>query len=235
MAIEAVFIDIDNTILDFDEYVRRTMQCGFKEFGLSEYEPWMYDVFTRENNKLWREIEQGTLTFEELQKIRWNLIFDKIGMECDGPSFEKYFRKCLNESAIEIDGAGKLLEELAGRYILCAASNGPYEQQLHRLELADMKKYFDYLFISEEMGIQKPAAGFFEKAFERLNAGRPHKIYAKNSLMIGDSVSSDIAGGRSAGMRTCLFDRNGKYEKDSADIVVRSLDMIAAAAARIIL
>ena len=51
--------------------------------------------------------------------------------------------------------------------------------------------------------------------------------------MIGDSVSSDIAGGKNAGMRTCLFDRNGKYEMDSADIVVSSLDLITAAVVKL--
>ena len=49
-----VLIDIDNTLLDFDAYIRRTMEEGFAHFGLRPYEPWMYDVFHRENNKLWR-------------------------------------------------------------------------------------------------------------------------------------------------------------------------------------
>ena len=65
-----VLIDIDNTLLDFDAYIRRTMEEGFAHFGLRPYEPWMYDVFHRENNKLWRQIEEGTLTFPELEKIR---------------------------------------------------------------------------------------------------------------------------------------------------------------------
>ena len=65
-----ILIDIDNTLLDFDAYIRQTMEEGFAHFGLRPYEPWMYDVFHRENNKLWRQIEEGTLTFAELQKIR---------------------------------------------------------------------------------------------------------------------------------------------------------------------
>lgn len=70
-----VFIDIDNTLLDFDAYVKQTMQTGFAHFGLKPYEPYMFEVFTEENNRLWHQIEQGTLTFDELHNIRWCNIF----------------------------------------------------------------------------------------------------------------------------------------------------------------
>ena len=72
---KAIFIDIDNTLLDFDAYVRTTMEQGFAHFGLPAYRPEMYHTFTAENNKLWRQIEQGTLTFRELEEIRWNNVF----------------------------------------------------------------------------------------------------------------------------------------------------------------
>lgn len=65
---KAVFLDIDNTLLSFDGYVKQTMKEGFEHFGLKPYEPYMFDVFIRENTKLWRQIEQGTLVFEELEK-----------------------------------------------------------------------------------------------------------------------------------------------------------------------
>ena len=65
--IKVIFIDIDNTLLDFDEYVKETMKNGFKHFSLKEYQPYMYDIFTQENNKLWLQIEKGELTFQELE------------------------------------------------------------------------------------------------------------------------------------------------------------------------
>ena len=147
-----ILIDIDNTLLDFDAYIRQTMEEGFAHFGLRPYEPWMYDVFHRENNKLWRQIEEGTLTFPELEKIRWSNIFAALDMDFDGPTFERYFRAALHESAIPVPGARELLDALCGRYTLAAASNGPYEQQLHRLALAGMKDCFAYFFISQRIG-----------------------------------------------------------------------------------
>ena len=206
---QMIFIDIDNTLLDFDAYIRQTMREGFAHFGLRPYEPWMYDVFHRENNKLWRQIEEGTLTFPELEKIRWNNVFAALDMDFDGVVFEKYFRTALHESAIPVPGAMELLQSLSGRALLCVASNGPYEQQLHRLEIGGMKPYFDYFFISEHAGAAKPAPAFFDYAFRELNENRSVPILPQETLIIGDSLSSDIAGGLQYGMKTCYYRRPG--------------------------
>ena len=55
--IKALFFDIDNTLLSFDGYVKQSMQSGFEKYGLKKYEPYMFDVFTRENNALWRALD----------------------------------------------------------------------------------------------------------------------------------------------------------------------------------
>lgn len=157
---QMIFIDIDNTLLDFDAYIRQTMREGFAHFGLKPYEPYMEAVFHRENGKLWRQIEQGTLTFAELEAIRWDRVFAALDIAFDGQVFEKYFRAALYDSAIPVDGAMALLKALHGKYPLAVASNGPYDQQLHRLELAGMKRYFDWFFVSERLGASKPPGLF---------------------------------------------------------------------------
>ena len=205
MALKAIFIDIDNTLLSFDEYVKQTMREGFAHFGLKAYEPWMYDKFTQVNNGLWRQIEDATLTFGELTKIRWNRVFEELGIDFDGPVFETYFRGALYDSAIPEEGAYELLDALKENYLLCAASNGPYEQQVHRLEVAGMKRFFDYIFISEKLGASKPSEEFFRCAFAELNSGREEAIMPADTIIIGDSLTSDIDGGRNYGMKTCFY------------------------------
>lgn len=228
LKLKAIFVDIDNTLLSFDEYVRQTMKNGFAHFELKPYEPYMYDIFEKENNALWRKIEQGVLTFPELERIRWNLVFEKLGIEFDGLIFERYFRKALHESAIQEPGAHEMLAYLKKKYILCVASNGPYEQQVHRLELADMRKYFDYIFVSEKIGVSKPATAFFEKAFEELNDGRTEKISPDQTMIIGDSLSSDMAGGLQYGMKTCYYRRNPQVSvPEEIDFVIDYLDQVA--------
>ncbi len=219
----AVFVDIDNTLLDFDEYVRQTMIEGFDHFGLKPYEPWMYDIFKRENDKLWQMIERAEITFEELQEVRWNIIFGYLDIDFDGPTFETYFREALYDSHIEVPGAHEMMAHLAENYIVCAASNGPSYQQNRRLGLSDMTKYFDHIFISEDCGISKPAKGFFDYCFAKMNEGREcvdgenavigdrvdrTAILPEECLIIGDSMTSDMAGGREYGMKTCFYRRD---------------------------
>lgn len=224
---KSVFIDIDNTLLSFSEYVRHTMQDGFAHFGLKRYEPYMYDIFAEENNKLWRRIEQGTLVFSELEKVRWNIIFARLGIDFDGTVFEKYFRRALYDSAIPMPYANEMLRYLSGKYILCAASNGPYDQQVHRLEIAGMKQYFDYIFISEKLGASKPSEEFFRQAFAELNSGRDEVIMPADTIIIGDSLTSDIEGGRCYGMKTCFYNIGG-VESDNieADYVINELNEV---------
>lgn len=216
----AYFVDIDNTLLDFDEYVRTSMIEGFRHFGLKPYEEWMYEVFHTENNKLWRALEKKELTFEELIKIRWNMIFNALEIDFDGPTFEKYFREFLNQSAIPVKGAEELLKYLKNCGIVCSASNGPFFQQTHRLELAGFDRFTDYQFISEDLGASKPAKAFFEESFRRLNEGRSEGelIRPEECLMIGDSLTSDMAGGIAYGMDTCFYDRKGNGDTKGAEV-----------------
>ena len=97
-----------------------------------------------------------------------------------------------------------MLEYLSKKYILATASNGPYEQQMHRLSLAKMDRYFTYFFISEKIGVSKPSPLFFSKAFEEINANR-----SKDACIIGDSLTSDMKGGLNVGMHTCFFNKKG--------------------------
>lgn len=199
--IKAVFLDIDNTLLDFDAYVKDSMKVGFEKYGLKKYEDWMFPIFQEINHEMWGRLEQGTLSYQELLKIRWNKVFEALGISFDGWEFEQFFKDYLFDSAIPVEGAMELLEYLKGKYVICAASNGPYEQQVNRLTKGGMIGYFDYLFISERIGVAKPSKLFFEAAIRELNEILPEEI-----LIIGDSLTSDMTGGIDSGLKTCLFD-----------------------------
>lgn len=223
--IKAAFIDIDNTLLSFDKFVEKATAEGFERFGLPNYEPYMADVIHKVNGSFWVRIESGSLTVEQLKKDRWNAIFDALGFKADGVAFEKYFSGALNESAIPEDGAFELLEAIKRcGCVICAASNAPKGQQPHRLELAGMLGYFDFVFASDELGAAKPSNEFYTLAFAQLNAGREKPIAPAECVMIGDSLSSDIAGGRSFGMATCYFTRGRAFADDTvADYIAPTL------------
>ena len=212
--IKALFIDIDDTILDFVGYVKETMRTGFDKFGLPEYQPWMYDVFHRENGELWRALERGEITFEDIQRNRWNIVFKALGIEGDGPAFEAYFRAQLHDSGILILGAKETLEALSDKYLLFVASNGPEDQQRNRLKVAGVDSLFIDVFTSGEIGASKPTKEFFDVCMDRANRFAVTKDTAglkkEEILMIGDSLTSDISGAVEYGLMSCLFDPSGE-------------------------
>ena len=210
--IKAIWIDIDNTVLDFDAYVQDAMKIGFARFGLGEYTEEAYRIFKSVNSVFWHRLEKGEITYAELLRDRWNAIFAALGITYDGPTFEKYFKAYLFDSAIPVKGAIELLEHLKGRYVLCVASNGPYGQQMNRLRLAGMLPYFSHCFISEAVGASKPSAEFFSFGMAEMNRERKDAIEPQEVLMLGDSLSSDMAGAIGFGMQTCWLDRGGKGE-----------------------
>ena len=226
--IKVVFIDIDNTLLSFSGYVKESMRDGFARFGLKPYTEAMFPVFERVNNRLWRQLEAGTLSFDELIKIRWNLVFKELDISFDGQIFEKYFRKRLFDSAVPEPGAMELLQYLSQRYVLCIASNGPYEQQMNRLRVGKMYDYFAHFFISSRIGAQKPSRAFFDYCFRELRASAFPELLPEETMIIGDSVSSDIAGGIGYGMHTCLYQK-----RPVSDENLSGVDYIAASLAEI--
>lgn len=215
--IKNIFLDIDNTILDFDKCAASSIKAGFKEYGL-EFSEKVREVFTRINNGLWAEIERGTLTKQGLYDVRWNRIFEELGIEADGGSFEHTFKAGLAESAETVDGAHELLEYLAPRYRVCAASNGPRREQENRLARAKMTEYFDFIFTSEGVGAEKPDKAFFDGCFACMKDAQTDE-----TVIIGDSPTADIDGGRAYGLTTIWYNHKGSAEKSRADFTVNKL------------
>ncbi len=208
--IKYILIDIDDTLLDFQLCSRASIASVCKETGIP-YSEELMRVFHKTTRELWDKIELATLTRQELAKIRFNKIFSELNIVYDGECFEELYCKALYESDISVDGARELLAWLSERFTVCAASNAPYAQQENRLKKAGLLPYFTHLFVSESIGVQKPAREFFEYALNILEAA-PDEV-----LMIGDSMSADITGAVNAGIHTCLFNR--KKDTPTGDIL----------------
>lgn len=221
--IKAVFLDVDNTLLDFDSCGMSAMRRGFEEFGFPFEESMYHEIFHRINTPLWEMIERNEFTREGLFKVRWTLIFRALGINADGPAFEKRFLELLETAAVPVTGAPELISYLENKYILCAASNAFYKQQLKRLTLAGMAPHFQHIFVSEQLGANKPHTAFFNACLSSLPG-----IRADECVMIGDSLTADIAGGSNAGMQTIWFnhDHIAVPSNCRASCIVDSLDEI---------
>lgn len=203
--ITTILMDVDNTLLDFNVCAQQSIEGACNEAGIT-YTDDMYHAFMDVNQMLWNRIEKGTLTRAQLYAMRWNLVFERIGLGMPGDVFEKAYSARLATSHYPVDGARDILTYLSAKYTLCVASNAPYERQSDRLRRAGFLPYFAHVFVSEDLGFYKPSRSFFDACFDRLG-----NIKKENVVLIGDSLTADVAGGRDYGIKTCWF----RYDKAS--------------------
>lgn len=220
---KVLFFDIDGTLLDFDAGAAEAMEIALGSFGLP-YGPDYLPIFYRENDKLWERIERQELTREDLRKVRWQTVLPLLGLPADhAEEIEDRFRSELHHSGVLIPGAVDCLAALTGKVRLCGASNGPQEQQEARLRKAGLLDYFEHCFTSGGVGVNKPDGRFFDACFAQLPGVRPEEC-----LMVGDSLTADMAGAAAYGMATCWYAPGGEQPpvEPRVDYVIRSLTQV---------
>ena len=220
--IKAVLMDVDDTLLDFNECARENIRRCFIKNGL-EYHDLVFDFFLARNIRLWKRIEDGLLTVDELHRTRWTGIFRDLGIDADGPSFEQDFIAGLRETSVPVEGAHGIMEYLHSRYRLYLVSNASGVQQTRRMEKAGLMQYVDGMFGSLDIGVIKPSKGYFDYCFSRMDGITPAE-----TVIIGDSLNADIKGGAEYGLRTIWFNiRNVQPSSAvSPDYTVYSLQEI---------
>jgi len=216
MMVKAIFLDVDDTLLDFNKNAEfDALQCA-KEFGFTLPKDFMV-TFKRINDDCWNRIQQGTLTIPELHKVRWKSILIALGIETDYEAFEWAFIAKLKECAIQVDYALELVQYLADKYPLYIASNATQLQQEKRLKLAEMSDYFQDIYTSERAKAGKPKKEFFDYCLAQCG-------YSKDEvIMIGDSISADISGAKQYGIQTIWYNPTGLPESEYADYTVKDL------------
>jgi len=214
--IKVVFMDIDDTIYDYSAFVKKAIKDGFVKYGLYPYSDDLILLYNEINSQIWKSEEHQKLTVQELNSICWNKFFKEIGISFDSRLFEQYFCKELYRSAIFEPNALELIRYLYGKYILCIASNAPYEQQMNRLKVGGIDSFFSHIFISSKIGARKPDKEFFDYCFKELRKSGCENLKAEETIIIGNTITSDIVGGRNYGMKTCLYT---KGKKDCLDCI----------------
>ena len=148
-------------------------------------------------------MEAGELTPNDVRVVRFERLFDEVGVEADARQVADDYLIGLGSYGDLYPGARDLLNDLAEMASLALVSNGIGQVVRDKVRRLDLDRYFDAIVISGEIGVAKPHAGFFDIAFERL--GYPDKA---TTLMIGDSLASDIQGGADYGIDTCWYTPN---------------------------
>ena len=165
------------------------------------------------NKQLWLEHEKGSITKEYLVSNRFRILFERLGADADGVKAESVYRDALGRGTHLVDGALEVCRALAEKYALHIVTNGIYDTQMRRLEASGLAALARNVFVSEKVGYSKPSRAFFEYAFSCLPGERPEE-----SLIIGDSLSSDMQGGVNAGIDTCWFNPGRRGNPDGVPV-----------------
>lgn len=164
-----------------------------------------YAFFKRNNKSLWIEFEKGIISKSQLFETRFRLLFEECGCDTAGMDLLKInsdFIDCMSHNGIAMEGAIDFLERLtadvpdARIYII---TNGVERNAMGRINSTGIREYISKVFISDTMGISKPAREYFD--IVKRTIGEPDESY----LVIGDSLSSDMLGAKNAGLTSCWF------------------------------
>lgn len=200
-----IFLDLDDTILDFTAAEDVALPKGLKEVGIEPTDD-LIARYKEINIAEWERYERGEISRETVLTERYDILFKEYGIDLPGYVAEDAYRKYLGIGHYFIPGAVALLDYLKSKnYRLYIASNGVAATQDSRLDSAGIRPYFENIFISETTGSHKPEKAYFDYCFSHIPDFDP-----KEALLIGDSLTSDIQGGKTAGIATCWFNPKGK-------------------------
>ena len=197
-----LLFDVDGTLLDFDKAEQYALEYTFRHYDI----PLTYEINQRYeeiNKKLWKDFENGLIDKKTVVYSRFVLLFKEFNIPVDGIAFEDDYQKALGQGYFVLPHTIEVLSALYQKYPLYVVTNGVSQTQYSRLEGTDIKKYFQNIFASEDIGHQKPSKEYFYHCFKNID-----KIDLSKTLIIGDSLSSDIQGGINAGIDTCWFNPN---------------------------
>ena len=195
--IQYLFLDLDDTILDFKKAEAIAIRKTMAAFGLEPTDA-LAARYSAVNDLHWKALERGEMTREQVLKGRFAMFFGEQGVEVDPAGVAKVYEQHLSTGHWFLPGAEETVKQkLFGKYKLYLASNGTAVVQKGRMTSADLYPYFEESFVSQELGHNKPSKEYFEAAFARIPGFRREEC-----LMVGDSLTSDILGGKNAGLRT---------------------------------
>ncbi len=217
--IEFLFLDLDDTILDFHMQESVAIRKTFLGTGVEPTEE-NCALYSKINLRHWKMLEKGEITREKLIWHRFKELFDALDVSADPKETAEKYMDHLSEGHYFLPGAENAVKALSKKHRLYLASNGAGRVQESRITSANLAPLFENIFISEEMGANKPDKAYFDACFARIEG-----FDRKKAMIVGDSLSSDIRGGKNAGIYTCWVNPKGKTAppENKPDFEIKSI------------
>lgn len=219
-----LLLDLDDTILDFHKAEGIALRKTLQHFGIEPTDA-VCARYSAINKMYWERLERKEITRPQVLTGRFATLFEELGVNADPEECCETYIVNLSIGHYFLPGALEALEELSKKYTLYMASNGNSRVQAGRLKSANISHFFADMFVSEDMGADKPSKAYFEKCFARMGNFKPEE-----TMMVGDSLTSDIRGGKNMGIATCWVNPNSKTcpEDLQPDYQIESLAQLPA-------
>lgn len=212
MAITTILWDVDGTLLDFEAAQKAAVQSLFCEFGFGECPDAMVARYSQINQGYWERLERGELTKPQILVGRFRTFFGEVGIDPSlAPEFNDRYQQRLGDTIVFMDDSYEIVKSLRGKVLQYVVSNGTVLAQTKKLRTSGLGSLMDGVFLSEQVGWEKPHARFFDAVMQSIQEKDKSRI-----LIVGDSLTSDILGGTNAGIATCWY--NPKCKSAKADV-----------------
>ena len=199
--IQTILWDVDATLLDFHAAEKAAIHKLFQQFHLGECSEAMLLRYAKINRGYWERLEKGELTREQVLVGRFQEFFEKENLDVSAaPAFNEAYQSALGDTIVYRDDSYQIIDSLRGKVKQYVVSNGTIVAQEKKLRLSGLGALMDRVFLSEELGVEKPNKEFFDKVFAQIEELDREKV-----MIVGDSLTSDIRGGNNAGIRTCWY------------------------------
>ncbi len=200
---EVILFDADMTLFDFDRAEKEAFGTVMAANGIHCTED-DYRRYKAINQSLWDRLGRGEITKDDVQNRRFTEFIETVkggAAGADGVRLNAAYVEALAECPYLLDGAEALCRNLKEYgYRLYLATNGISRVQRKRFEASAIYPYFEDIFVSEDAGAPKPMPAYFDYVFSKI--GEDARRY---TLMVGDNLETDIAGGIAAGLDTCWY------------------------------
>lgn len=203
--------DMDETLLNFAAAERAALNALFQEFGFGECSDAMLQRYSKINRSYWEHLERKELTKPEILVGRFRDFFEAEGLDSTvAAEFNEKYQLSLGDTIVFRDDSYNIVKSLRGKVKQYVVSNGTIAAQTKKLRLSGFGELMDGVFLSEDLGVEKPDILFFKKVFEEIHPEDKSQV-----MIVGDSLTSDIQGGNNAGIMTCWYNPEQKpYQGD---------------------
>ena len=204
--IQTILWDVDGTLLDFLAAEEAAIRKLFVEFDMGECSDEMLARYSKINRSYWERLERNEIAKQQVLVGRFEEFFASEGLDAGvAEQFNAKYQYALGDTIVPRDNCPEIVRKLQGKVRQYVVSNGTIIAQNKKLRLSGLGALMDGIFLSEELAVEKPNIEFFEKAFSSIGQVDP-----RETIIIGDSLSSDIRGGNNAGILTCWYNPSGK-------------------------